>query len=280
MKKMKKILSILLVLLLVFSIVACGSKKKEDDAKKDDAKKDDAAEESSEEPASKDSEESSKGEVVLFVSAAGALDDRAFNSACWLGIQDFCGETGKTYAYYQPTEDTVEAQMVICDTAVKAGAKFIVISADQFKLSAVEMQESYPDVTFIIYDSIPTTAEGEEIIADNLKSILFKEQEVGFLAGYAAVQDGYTKLGFVGGMPVPAVVRFGYGFAKGVDRAAEDLNVDGVELMYSYFGNFEATPDNQARCASWYQNGTEVIFAAAGPAGASALKLLKIMMVS
>ena len=247
---MKKLLALLLVAMLAFTLVACGG-----------------GETGTDEPAADNS-----AEVVILISAAGVLDDRAFNSACWLGIQDFCNETGKTYAYYQPTEDTVEAQLVVCDTAVKAGAKFIIINSDQFKLSAVDMQQTYPDVTFLMYDSVPTTADNVEVVEDNMTVIKFKEQEVGFLAGYAAVQDGYTKLGYCGGMPVPAVVRFGYGFVAGVDYAAGDLGVEGIELLYSYFGNFQATPDNQARCASWYQNGTEVIFVAAGPAGASAFK--------
>lgn len=254
----------LLALVMLFSLAACGSGNATTEDKQ--AQSDSAAN-----PVAEAADDNT-AEVVLLVSAAGQLDDRAFNSACWAGMKEWCEANGKTYGYYQPTEDTVEAQMVVCDTAVKAGAKFIIISSDQFKLASVEMQKTYPDVTFIMYDSVPTSADGTEIVEDNMTVILFKEQEVGYLAGYAAVVDGYTKLGYLGGMPVPAVVRFGYGFAAGAEQAAKDLNVEGVELKFGYFGNFSATPDNQALCASWYQSGTEVIFVAAGPAGSSAFK--------
>ena len=80
------------------------------------------------------------GEVALLISAAGTLDDRAFNQGVWNGVKKFGDETGKTYAYYQPVEDTVEAQTTLADTAVKSGAKFIIINSDQFKASAVKME--------------------------------------------------------------------------------------------------------------------------------------------
>ncbi len=97
--------------------------------------------------------------------------------------------------------------------------------------------------------------------------ILFQEDEPGFLAGYAAVKDGYTKLGFLGGMAVPAVIRYGYGFAEGADYAANEMGVDGIEIMYNYTGAFAATPEAQSMAASWYQNGTEVIFGCGGAVG-------------
>jgi basic membrane protein A len=264
---MKKFLAMILILVLTLSLVACGGAS---DSTEPNSSTDAPTEDTTKAPADETSDESSKGgDVAIMISAAGTLDDKAFNTACWLGMQDFAAETGKTYTYYQPTEDTVESQMVLCDTAVKAGAEFIIINSDQFKLAATQMQETYPDVTFIIYDTIPENEDGEQVIADNMCAITFAEEQCAYIAGYAAVVDGHTKLGYLGGMAVPAVVRFGYGYLAGVDQAAEDLGIEGIEVLYNYFGNFEATPDNQAKAASWYQNGTEVIFVAAGPAGAS-----------
>ena len=105
----------------------------------------------------------------------------------------------------------------------------------------------------------------------NVMPILFQEDEPGFLAGYAAVKDGYTKLGFLGGMAVPAVIRYGYGFAEGADYAAKEMGVDGIEIMYNYTGAFAATPEAQSMAASWYQNGTEVIFGCGGAVGNSVM---------
>ncbi len=209
------------------------------------------------------------GEVALLISAAGTLDDRAFNQGVWNGVKKFAAETGKTYAYYQPVEDTVEAQTTLADTAVKAGAKFIIINSDQFKAAASKMITAHPDVSFIMYDSVPVDDNGEQVITDNLLAIQFAEQQSTFLAGYAAVKDGYRKLGFMGGMPVPAVVRFGYGFVAGIDAACQEMGLKDVEIMYNYSGDFKPTPENQARAASWFQNGTQIIHVAAGPMGAS-----------
>jgi len=209
------------------------------------------------------------GEIALMISAAGTLDDRAFNQGVWNGVKKFAAETGKTYAYYQPIEDTVEAQTTLADTAVKAGAKFIIINSDQFKAAASKMITDHPDVTFIMYDSVPVDEAGNQVITDNLLAIQFAEQQSTFLAGYAAVKDGYRKLGFMGGMPVPAVVRFGYGFVAGIDAACAELGLTDVEVKYNYSGDFKPTPENQARAASWYQSGTEIIHVAAGPMGAS-----------
>ncbi len=209
------------------------------------------------------------GEIALLISAAGTLDDRAFNQGVWTGIKNFAAETGKTYAYYQPVEDTVEAQVTLADTAIKAGAKFVIINSDQFKASASKMITAYPDVSFIMYDSVPIDENGEQVITDNLLAIQFAEQQSTFLAGYAAVKDGYRKLGFMGGMPVPAVVRFGYGFVAGIEAACAEEGLTDVEIMYNYSGDFKPTPENQARAASWFQGGTEIIHVAAGPMGAS-----------
>ena len=101
--------------------------------------------------------------------------------------------------------------------------------------------------------------------------ILFQEDQAGFLAGYAVVKDGYTKLGFMGGMAVPAVIRFGYGFVQGAEFAAEEDAVTGLEIMYNYTGAFSATPEAQSMAASWYQNGTEVIFGCGGAVGNSVM---------
>lgn len=192
-----------------------------------------------------------------------------FNQGVWTGVKRFAGDTGKTYAYYQPVEDTVEAQVTLADTAIKAGAKFVIINSDQFKASASKMITSHPDVSFIMYNSVPVDDNGNQVITDNLLAIQFAEQQSTFLAGYAAVKDGYTKLGFMGGMPVPAVVRFGYGFVAGIDAACQEMGLEDVEIMYNYSGDFKPTPENQARAASWFQGGTQIIHVAAGPMGAS-----------
>ena len=132
-------------------------------------------------------------------------------------------------------------------------------------------QDKYPDIHFILLDGEPHDAEYNYKTGSNVMPILFQEDQAGFLAGYAAVKDGYTKLGFMGGMAVPAVIRFGYGFVQGAEFAAEEDGVTGVEVMYNYTGGFAATPEAQSMAASWYQNGTEVIFGCGGAVGNSVM---------
>ncbi|MBK5247401.1 MAG: BMP family ABC transporter substrate-binding protein, partial [Peptostreptococcaceae bacterium] len=97
------------------------------------------------------------------------------------------------------------------------------------------------------------------------------EDQSGYLAGYAAVKDGFTKLGFMGGMAVPAVVRYGYGFVQGAEAAAKEMGIANVDVKYHYTGGFDATPEVQTLASSWYADGTEVIFACGGAVGFSVM---------
>ena len=127
-------------------------------------------------------------------------------------------------------------------------------------------QTMYPDVHFVLVDATPTL-DDDTVIADNTCSIFFAEEQSGFLAGYAAVKEGYRKLGFFGALAVPAVVRFGYGFVDGAEYAAKELGLEAgsIEMKYTYTGAFGNSPDFQAKAAAWYQSGTECIFGCGGP---------------
>lgn len=127
-------------------------------------------------------------------------------------------------------------------------------------------QTMYPDVHFVLVDSTPTL-DDDTVIADNTCSIFFAEEQSGFLAGYAAVKEGYRKLGFFGALAVPAVVRYGYGFVDGAEYAAKELGLEAgsIEMKYTYTGAFGNSPDFQAKAAAWYQSGTECIFGCGGP---------------
>ena len=133
-------------------------------------------------------------------------------------------------------------------------------------------QDMYPDVHFVLIDGNPHSADYSEFRTEkNAVGIVFAEEQAGFLAGYAAVKDGYTKLGFMGGMAVPAVIRFGYGFVQGAELAALEMGIEGLVMNYHYTGGFAATPEAQALAAAWYADGIEVIFACGGPVGNSVM---------
>lgn len=273
---MKKFVSILIAVLLVVAMfAACAPNKPEEPKEPAQEPSEEPNEEPSEEPSEEPTEEPGEevsGYEIAMITDIGDIDDKSFNQGTWEGIEAYAKANDITKKYYKPTEKTTAAYVAAIDLAVQAGAKVVVTPGFLFEPAIFEAQDLYPDISFILLDGTPHTEDYSEFrIEGNVHSIFYAEQQSGFLAGYAAVKDGYTKLGFMGGMAVPAVVRFGYGFVQGAEYAAKEMGVDSVELKYYYTGNFDATPENQTMAASWYGDGTEVIFAAGGKVGNSVM---------
>ncbi len=244
---MKRIGVILLSILMMLSFVGCGNKG---------------------------TAKSKDGYELALITDVGSIDDKSFNQSSWEGVEQYAKENNLSYKYYKPTEKSDEAIMTAIDLAVKGGAKVVVCPGFLFEVPVYNAQSKYPDVTFIMVDASPRSADGNEDIKENTYAIFYAEQEAGYLAGYAAVKDGYRKLGFMGGISLPAVIRYGYGFIQGANAAAQELGLakNEVEIKYTYFGNFDASPENMSKAASWYSEGTEVIFACGGASGNSVMK--------
>lgn len=225
------------------------------------------------------------GYEIAMITDSGGIDDESFNQGTWEGIKDFADENGLTYKYYKPITVSDSAYLDAIALAVEGNAKIIVTPGFLFETSIHAAQDLYPDIKFVLIDGSPhnvinwgdmSTYDGEApdfTIASNTKSIFFNEHESGFLAGYAAVKDGFTKLGFTGGMAVPAVVKFGIGYIAGAYYAAAELSIDITfnDDTYHYFGDFGPSDTFKTLAASWYTSGTEIIFSAAGGAGASVM---------
>jgi basic membrane protein A and related proteins len=263
---MKKLLVlVLLVAMLTVSFVACAPK--EEPAAPAPAEEP-AKEEPAEEPVM-ESEPKEEGYEIAMITDSGEIDDKSFNQGTWEGIIEFAESNGKSYKYYKPTEISDNAYLAAIDLAIQGGAKMVVTPGFLFATAVYQAQDKYPDTSFIILDADPNDGDWSAgfptaRIEKNVYAIYYAEHESGFLAGYAAVKDGYTKLGFMGGMAVPAVIRFGYGFAQGAEYAAAEMGIDAIDLKYHYTGDFDATPKNQTTAATWYNDDTEVIFAAGG----------------
>lgn len=260
MKKTNRALALLLSLAMVGSLAACGNDEKPAD----------------ETPAPVESQdvggEVAGGEATIaMITDKGDINDKSFNQGTWEGIQAYCKENGKECKYYKPVEATTDAYVAMIEQAIDDGHRIIVTPGFLFEEPIYIVQDKNPDVSFILIDGNPHSADYSDFkTADNTVGILFSEEQVGYLAGYAAVKDGNTKLGFLGGQAVPAVVRYGYGFVQGADAAAAELGVN-VDMKYYYTGGFDATPEAQALAAGWYTTGTEVIFGCGGSVGNSAM---------
>lgn len=243
----KKIVALLLAFILVFGLVACGGGDEEV------------------------VDETATYEIAM-ITDLGTIDDKSFNQGTWEGVVAFAEESGISHKYYKPTEQSTDAYLAAIQLAVTGGAKVIVTPGFLFEEPIFLAQDLYPEVTFILIDGNPHNADYSEYrTEDNAVGIVYAEEQSGYLAGYAAVKEGYTKLGFMGGMAVPAVVRFGYGFVQGADAAAEEMGINNIDLKYHYTGGFDATPEAQTLAASWYAEGTEVIFACGGAVGNSVM---------
>ena len=195
---------------------------------------------------------------IALVTDVGTIDDESFNQACWQGVEAYATANNISYQYYQPAADSDDERLGSIDQAVSDGAKVIVLPGYLFGAAVAQAQELYPDVNFIAID-VSAGDLGTDPLA-NVYCAVFGEEQAGYLAGYAAVKDGYTKLGFLGGMAVPAVVRYGYGFVQGANAAAVELGTP-IEINYTYGGQFYGDANITAKMDGWYSAGTEIVFA-------------------
>ena len=276
---MNKILALLLALVMVMSLAACGSSDTtsttaaagETQAAGETAAageteaaagETEAAAQSADDIA--DEMTSSDGKYqIAFVTDVGSLKDKSFNQGTYDGVKLYAAAAGKSYKYYQPAngnEATDDDRYNAMKLAADNGAEVIVCAGFLQEAALRKAAEEFTDVKFVFID-------GAALGLENVASIAFQEEQCGYLAGYAAVMDGYTKLGFSGGGggTNAACNRYGYGFVQGADAAAKELGVQ-VEMNYSwlYGSSFSASNELQTMAAGWYQNGTEVIFACGG----------------
>lgn len=220
---------------------------------------------------------------IAMVTDSGDITDQSFNQTTYEACKEWAADNGSDFNYYKPESDSDEARNASVDQAVADGANVIVLPGYMFAATIVEQSEMYPDVKFIAPDvsagDICEKGVGEgytynpddyEVTdyynADNVYCCTYQEEVSGYMAGYAAVKLGYKHLGFLGGMSVPAVTRFGYGYIQGADEAAKELGIASeVELEYVCGGQFYGDADITAYMDTWYgSKGVEVVFACGG----------------
>ena len=200
---------------------------------------------------------------LAFVTDVGQLKDKSFNQGTWNGVKLYGYQNGLTYKYYQPAngdqatdDDRYDAMKAACE----GGAKVVVCAGFMQGTALAKAAAEFPEVKFVFID-------GWTLGLKNVAAIAFAEEQSGYLAGYAVVKEGFTKLGFSGGGggTNPACIRYGYGFAQGANAAAAEMGVE-VELKYSwqYGASFSASAELQTMISGWYETGTEIVFACGG----------------
>ena len=261
---MKKILALLLALAMVLSLAACGGKTEAPAA---------------EAPAA----EAAAEYKIAMVTDYGDITDQSFNQTTWEACLKFGETTGTEVKYYKPTTNDTAGRVASVELAIAEGYNVIVMPGYAFGGTIAEISGNYPEIKFIALDVAKgdlleggVALKGESydynpdnwnlndyVYMDNVYCAIYQEELSGYMAGYAAVKLGYTKLGFLGGMAVPAVIRFGYGFVQGADAAAAELGIT-VDMKYAYGNQFYGDADITAVMDTWYAAGTEVVFACGG----------------
>ena len=274
---MKKFLAMILALVMALSLVACGDKK--DDSKTDDNQGD-------------TTETTYK---VAMITDYGDITDQSFNQTTYEACKAFADANKIEFSYFKPAGDNTADRVAMIESAIDEGYNVIVMPGYAFGGAIVEAAPQHKDVKFIALDvakgdllEAGVAAKGEEydynpdnwdlatyVDMSNVYCAVYQEELCGYMAGYAAVKLGYKNLGFLGGMAVPAVQRYGLGFVQGVDAAAAELKLTDVKVNYVYGGQFFGDADITAKMDTWYAGGTQVVFACGGGIYTSAVDAAK-----
>lgn len=256
---MKKLLSIIISAGMMLSLVACGG-----------------ASSASAPAAETKTEESAANYSIAMITDSGDITDMSFNQTTYEACKAFAEANNLKFQYYKPADDSDEARISAFNNAVADGYNVAVVPGYLFGAMIEAVAGANPDVTIVALDvSAGDFSEGYSIPA-NVCTYTYQEELPGYMAGYAAVKEGYTKLGFLGGMAVPAVIRYGFGFVQGCNDAAVELGKESeVEVNYVYGGQFFGDATITAVMDTWYAGGTEVVFACGGGIYTSACEAAK-----
>ncbi len=265
---MKKLVALALCVTMAFSLSACGSSSASNNAASTAGSE--AGETAS---AAADSEAASDMRVAM-ITDYGDITDQSFNQTTYEECKAWTEANGVDFTYYKPEGDSTADREAMIDKAYADGYNVFVLPGYAFAEAITNSADNYPDAKYVALDVSQAdldSASGEEgYMRDNVYCAVYQEELSGYMAGVAAVKMGYKKVGFLGGMAVPAVMRFGYGFVQGVDAAAAELGLSDVEVNYAYGNQFSGDADITAAMDTWYQGGTEVVFACGGGIWSSA----------
>ncbi len=257
---MKKFLALMLALVMALSLVACGQKNQDSNGTYD---------------TDKDTDVTDVAYKVAMITDYGDITDQSFNQTTYEACKAFAEANGVDFQYFKPAGDNTADRVAMIESAVDQGYNVIVMPGYAFGAAIAETAPKFSDVKFIALDvSAGDLGEGFEVPA-NLYCAVYQEELCGYMAGYAAVKLGYKNLGFLGGMAVPAVQRYGYGFVQGVDAAAAELKLTDVKVNYAYGNQFFGDADITAAMDTWYTGGTEIVFACGGGIYTSAVDAAK-----
>lgn len=261
---MKKFLALFLSLTLLLALTACKAAEAASGAQQEQrtvtAPTDDATfvyqpEDPTVTPAG--------GETIALVTGVSGTESGA-DAMLWQGVQTFASAYGYTATTQTAEGDSSADVETALRTAAESGAKLVICRGDAAATALYRIQENYPDVHYLLFDDEPHNDDYSAYKTANLvHCVLFQEEQAGYLAGYAAVIDGYTSLGFVGAREIPGIVRYGTGFLQGAEAAAEQQG-ETVNLKFWFADTYDENDAVTQRMADWYNGGVSLIFVSGG----------------
>ena len=284
---MKKLLATLLTAAMTMSLLAGCSNSSNNDSKSTEGTKGTQAETESEaESESGETKAEANGDgaalKIAIVSSPSGVDDGSFNEDNYNGVLAFIAENPDSTV--TPVKETTGDVSACIQTVSDIVADYDVIVCCGFQFAGIgTIAEDNPDVDFILVDSNPTDAEGNDTEVDNIYAMTFAEQESGFFAGIAAAMETKTgKVAVVNGIAYPSNVNYQYGFESGVNyaNAKLDTNAEIVELPSyagtdvtnanvggNYVGSFADEATGKVIGNALIDEGCDIIFVAAGASG-------------
>ncbi len=208
---------------------------------------------------------------IAMITDYGDITDQSFNQTTYQACKEYAEAANLEFKYYKPSGDSTEARVSSINAAIQDEYNVLVLPGFAFAEALVKTVGDNPEVKFIAldvseFDVIAAAGKDDYKLPSNAFCAVYAEEIPGFFAGYAAVKEGFTHLGFLGGMAVPAVIRYGYGFVQGCNKAAVEMGVaDDVTVEYVYGGQFYGDQTVTAAMDGWYQQrDVEVVFACGG----------------
>ena len=236
--KIKKLLSLSTAFLLSASVLTgCGSNDKTSDNKSDLS--------------------------VGLVLGAGSINDESFNQSTWEGLQKAQEDFGVEIKYLESKQESDYIQNI--ETLIDEETDLIIGVGYQLKDAIDESAKNYPEQKFVMLD------ETYDTIAENVIPVVFREEESAYLVGAIAAKMTQTnKVGFIGGLPAPSVVRYQYGYKYGVENTNKD-----VKVLEQYVNSFTDQAKGKSVAKQMQASGADIILPAAGDSGTGAIEAAK-----
>lgn len=201
---------------------------------------------------------------IALITNGGGVDDQAFNQAAWEAVQQYGTENEKSVVYFQPEEATRSGYGDAIQQGLDSGAETIICPGEGFETVVYEYQREHLNTKFILLDGVPHAVNGDvEKLRGNTHSVLFSRRDEGFLAGYIAVKEGYTNLGYLGSVEAGSAAKeYGAGYVLGADIAAGEMGLGAgqVQVRVAYAGRTDASPLITDQAAAWFAEGVQVMF--------------------